>query len=509
MTEHSPRLLRRLSGRSSEPTGPWDQIDLRPSSEVHDPEEHAYEQGRRNLPPSGALVPDAMECLIADHFENQHQVLTLRAADHIRQCHRKVAELLGERTPHALAQLMARLQVDVTAATIAAKTSLLRRREEEHAGRQHLKKFRATEHITRPAEMPSSRILHLAIVAVVIVLESVANMYFFAQGSELGLLGGLLQALIVSLANVGIAVATGMFVLPYLNHRRPSRVAMASFGLSAFVAFVAFFNLAAAHYRDLLEKNFDQAMVQALPSVMRDPASLSFNSLTLFGIGVLAAGLGLYKGYTADDRYPGLGRAQRRYQLTRSRFEAEVEQVRRAMIETARSVRNETERLVRQNAGRLAALGSLIEDIRGVEQRYESLRSQLEVECHHELRRYREANQLVRDLAKHPLPAYFQDYPRFENGLTGREFLGNELQVAVKNLMREQDEHARLAERVAELDITMAARVQAASDRVDAFAFGTSDDLDLEIALGASSGRAQAALATPLTAGAGPDGFEF
>jgi len=509
VTEHSPRLLRRLSGRSSEPTGPWDQIDLRPASEVRDPEEHAYEQGRRNLPPSGAVVPDAMECLISDHFESQHQVLTLRAADHIRQCHRKIGELLGERAPHALAQLVAQLQVEVTAATIAARTSLLRRREEEHAGRQHLKKFRATERITRPAEMPSSRVLHLAIVAVVIVLESIANMYFFAQGSELGLLGGLLQALIVSLANVGVAVATGMFVLPYLNHRRPSRVALASFGLSAFVAFVTIFNLAAAHYRDMLELNFDQAMVQALPSVMHDPASLSFNSLTLFGIGLLAAGLGLYKGYTADDRYPGLGRAQRRYQLTRSRFEAEVEQVRSAMIETARSVRKETERLVSYNAERLAGLASLIEDVRGVEQRYESLRSQLEVECHHGLRRYREANQLVRDLAKYPVPAYFQDYPRFENGLTGRELLGNELQVAVKNVMREQEEHAQLVERVAELDIAMAARVQAASDRVDAFASGMSDELELDISLGASSSHAQPALGALLMPETGPDGFEF
>ena len=68
---------------------------------------------------------------------------------------------------------MARLQVEVTASTISNKTDLLRRREEERAARQYLKKFRATEHITRPAEMPTSRVFHFAIVAVVIVLESV------------------------------------------------------------------------------------------------------------------------------------------------------------------------------------------------------------------------------------------------------------------------------------------------------------------------------------------------
>lgn len=487
----------------------WDQIDLQAATGDRNLEEHAYEQGRRNLPPAGAAVPDAMECLISDHFESEHQSLTLRVLDHVRQTYRAALDGLAHRTPHALTGLMARLQVEVTASTISDKTELLRRRAEERAARQYLKKFRAAEHITRPAEMPSSRVFHFAIVAVVIVLESAANMYFFAQGSELGLLGGLLQALIVSLANVGLAVATGMFVLPYLNHRRPSAVMLASFGLSMFVGFVLFFNLAASHYRDLLEVDFDGAMVQALPSLMRDPTALSFNSLTLLGVGLLAAGLGLYKGYTADDRYPGLGRAQRRYMAARGRFEVEVDKVRSSLIDTARRVREETTSLLKRNADRLTRVASLLEDVRTVEQGYENLRGQLETECHHSLRRYREANQLVRDLAKHPAPEYFKRYPEFENALSGRELFGHQLQLAEKSLRREHEEQERLVESVAQLNIEMARRVQATSDRIDAFVAGASDYLDLEISVDPAGGEGRYSSPELLSGELGPDGFEF
>jgi len=487
----------------------WDHIDLQVSTGDRKLEEHAYEQGRRNLPSSGAAVPDAMECLITDHFESEHQALALRVLDHVRQTYRAALDGLAHRTPHALAGLMARLQVEVTASTISDKADLLRCRDEERVARQHLKKFRASEGITRPAEMPSSRVFHFAIVAVVIVLESAANMYFFAQGSELGLLGGLLQALIVSLANVGLAVATGMFVLPYLNHRRPSAVMSASFGLSLFVGFIAFFNLAASHYRDLLEVDFDGAMVQALPSLMHDPAALSFNSLTLFGVGLLAAGLGLYKGYTSDDRYPGLGRAQRRYMAARARFEVEVDKVRNSLIDTACRVREETAALLKCNVERLASVASLLEEVRTAEQGYENLRGQLETECHHNLRRYREANQLVRDLVKHPAPDYFKQYPKFENALGGRELFGNQLQLAEKTLQREHDEQDRLVESVAQLNIEMARRVQATSDRIDAFVAGASDQLDLEISVDPAERESRYASPELLSGELGPDGFEF
>jgi hypothetical protein len=193
----------------------------------------------------------------------------------------------------------------------------------------------------------------------------------------------------------------------------------------------------------------------------------------------------------------------------RGRFEAEIEKVRGSLIDTARLVREETGALVSRNAERLAHVASLLEDVRGVEQGYENLRSQLEVECHHGLRRYREANQLVRDLAKHPAPAYFNHYPALENGLTGRELFGDQLQLADKSLYREHEQQERLVVDVAQLNIEMSRRVQETSDRIDAFVSGVTNLLDLEISVDPASRRDSHALSELLSGGLGPDGFEF
>ena len=58
------------------------------------------------------------------------------------------------------------------------------------------------------------------------------------------------------------------------------------------------------------------------------------------------------------------------------------------------------------------------------------------------------------------------------------------------------------------LNIEMAWRVQAVSDQLDAFASGSSEQLNLEISVDPSPGRGGIASET-LDDGIGPDGFEF
>ena len=55
------------------------------------------------------------------------------------------------------------------------------------------------------SDHPKVRIHQLSIIALLVVFESAANAYFFAQQSEFGLAGGVFQAAAVSLANVAVA----------------------------------------------------------------------------------------------------------------------------------------------------------------------------------------------------------------------------------------------------------------------------------------------------------------
>jgi hypothetical protein len=193
-------------------------------------------------------------------------------------------------------------------------------RNEQLAQLRELRVFRAENELDRAATYPRSLPYHFSVVVLVVVLEAVANMYLVAQGSELGLLGGIFEAFLLSITNVGVSVVVGMLALPQTNHRLSHRrlIAYLVFGLA--IVFALFFNLAAAHYRDLLVVSKAVALEQALPRVFSQPFVISFDGLVLLALGLAVSALGFRKGYHADDIYPGYGAITRKYAEAKEAF---------------------------------------------------------------------------------------------------------------------------------------------------------------------------------------------
>ena len=178
--------------------------------------------------------------------------------------------------------------------------------------------------IQRAPSYPDSHIMTFSILAGLILFEGLANAYFFSKGSDLGLLGGWIQAITVASANV----ICSFFVIGFLglrmlqNPHRPFSFAAAIVFVPLAALFILFLNLSAAHYRDLLEIN---AAVLAQGGVeqtgeMLTPVTraLTFapfetlEALLLFGLGVTFAIIAAFKGATFDDRLIGYGAAHRR-----------------------------------------------------------------------------------------------------------------------------------------------------------------------------------------------------
>lgn len=197
---------------------------------------------------------------------------------------------------------------------------LLTARDEQLQRWQGLKFFRLTNDIVHEASYPESSQLHYALIVLMLLLESGANTVLFAQGSDLGILGGLFEALLISAANVLTSVVVGMLVLPQLNHRKTLRKVLGGIGTVVQVVFVLCFNLVAAHYRDLLEVSREEALRQAIHHAFSRPVELSLHGLVLLSIGLVVAALSLWKGYKADDCYPGYGAVSRRYRSAKDRF---------------------------------------------------------------------------------------------------------------------------------------------------------------------------------------------
>ena len=179
--------------------------------------------------------------------------------------------------------------------------------------------------INRSATYPDSHIMHFSILAGMVLVEGLINAYFFSKSSDLGLLGGWIQAITVAFTNV----ITSFFLIGFLGLRllqnpdRPFSFAAAIIGTPMAVGFVVFLNYTAALYRDLLELNAATLALGDLAEptgAILAPVSSAFSltgiqtleGLLLFGLGITFAAIAAFKGATFDDRLIGYGTAQRR-----------------------------------------------------------------------------------------------------------------------------------------------------------------------------------------------------
>lgn len=217
------------------------------------------------------------------------------------------------------------------------------------------------------SDHPQVRLLNLSIIALLILFESAANAYFFAQQSEFGISGGLFQAAAVSLANV----ATSYFIIGFWGLRHASittgdepfwqpgtRNAIRAFGIIAIIlgiCMVLLVNLSAAHYRnildlaasvgmsdgavaalkqntatfprffvsaemcnDILTSDIGQSIGSAATNAMCRPFALhSLDAMVLFALGMSISAIAAFEGRRADSAFPGFSDAARHIERAR------------------------------------------------------------------------------------------------------------------------------------------------------------------------------------------------
>lgn len=176
--------------------------------------------------------------------------------------------------------------------------------------------FRRRHRLDRPAYEDPPAVRTAAILLAAVLVETLLNGYLFAQRNELGLLGGALVALLVSLVNVGGSSLGGWFAR-FLRHRN---LLLKLGGLLAFLLWMAFavaLNLGVAHFRDAVETlaGWSEAATRSLASFRETPLDLrSIESWLLMLVGLLVSLLAFIKLYLSGEPYPGYGRISRRFE---------------------------------------------------------------------------------------------------------------------------------------------------------------------------------------------------
>jgi hypothetical protein len=366
----------------------------------------AAERGSRNHPSADSQSLDGVEQKIIQTLESEW---TYHGSDLINNLRAYSSRLIAVSVQTELANLdllaqntLARLRE----ASHRAEAELGPLRETYLSRREELGDFRAAHRLKRAARNPARRWTTFGLLFLLIGVESGLNGFFFAKGSEFGLLGGIGTAIGISFVNVVIAFLLGLFPMRWLNHRnyliKLMGLIVSVTGLAGLVAFHGF----AAHYRDATASvGEDQAFATALETLKTSPLLLAdLNSFYLFGIGLLWALLAIWKGATFDDPYPRYGAHYRRADAVREAYSNEHA----FLFEDLEQIKEDT--VTQLDAGirnipRFPQEASLIRAQRDAHLNgFRAYESAVETAANQLLARYRDANRSHRSTAA---PQYF------------------------------------------------------------------------------------------------------
>jgi len=257
------------------------------------------------------------------------------------------AKIDVEQTRDSFARLLSPVEPSLETLKSDRSTALYQAKENEARALKHLRWFQQKHGLHyRAASYPQSQFYHFAIVAALALVEWVALAAFYAEGSDFGLLGGVLIAMTLSIVNISLAILSGS-LLRYVNHRSPRRKGLALTGVAFLYTCFLLVTLAAAHYRvatnDVAQTQpgaSTQSAISPPPQVTQDqdqwraarlawqrfarnPAG--FEDVFSWILVVLALIFGIfasYKGYRLDDVYPGYGELDRELNARRTSYEA-------------------------------------------------------------------------------------------------------------------------------------------------------------------------------------------
>lgn len=173
--------------------------------------------------------------------------------------------------------------------------------------------FREVNHLVRLPKVSSKseRGVKWLVLGIIICFESILNGMFFQKGAEFGLIGGVIQALVLSALNVGIGYSFARYGLPQCM--KPPR-SYGAFFTVLYLALAVLLNLFIGHYRDLFVQSAGQVpaadLLQRLFSKPLGFVEAQSLILFLFGIGLNFASM--IDSASMEDLFPGYGEVGRR-----------------------------------------------------------------------------------------------------------------------------------------------------------------------------------------------------
>ena len=210
-------------------------------------------------------------------------------------------------------------------------TQLQRFEELARSRREALVRFREANRRIELPDYPTDgkRLFFLVLAITLVIAETALNASFFSMGLGGGLLQGMVEAFSFSLANVGLALTAGIFVVRFKNHVRAMWRLAGYAATTAVVCGIVTLALMVSHYRDALYMSAENAGAVAKQALLASPFDLAGpSSWILFACSCFAGCVALWEGYSLDERYPGYGHVHRRSEQAAKKYDRAVQALR-------------------------------------------------------------------------------------------------------------------------------------------------------------------------------------
>jgi hypothetical protein len=382
--------------------------------------ENAEINGRANIPGPQSLDNDPFEESIRAHIkalEVDQGTIYSRRVEGYRAALNNLANDLDVQSLRAKAHHL--FQV-AEGSVVKAEALIFSLKQEYINAQRQYDDFKRDNNLERIAvRNQDNKFLKAGIVSVLILIETIINGAFFAQGVAGGLIGAGGIAAALAILNLAGSFVFGWKILPHKNSKEASNKLFALTMLLIYGFLVVLLNLAVGHYRevtiavgnspDVVNENVG---ILALARLTAGAFGLEdLQSWYLFAIGLIFAAVAVLDGYGFDDPYPGFGEVWRSYIKVSDRLKE-------AIIGEIEFLEDHFEELDQEFQSRLNSIGtkrqifdSYIQKIENIKREYQAAQSQFVTVYMAVISEYRYINKKFRVDA---VPPYFEVPPTYE-----------------------------------------------------------------------------------------------
>lgn len=275
-----------------------------------------------------------------------------------------------------------------------------------------LEKFQSKNQLVGPPRDKTPLYFTASLILFLFFIEGIINGQFFAERHDLGLAGGVGQALLISLVNIAIGFLSGIMTR-YKNLKGVLYKSIGISSLSVWLAVALVFNFSVAHFRDALEyESWDGALSLAVTNTFAVPLSLgSLESWMLLLVGMFITGVSFLKGYWQLDRVPGYNNLWNSVEDSISEYAYQYEKAAEALNKEFQFQKDELRQEVDARRSNLRSAVAAVNSRGSLSNNLTTFLNSIENGANQLIQIYREANLVTRS---DPPPKYFNTDHKFD-----------------------------------------------------------------------------------------------